>query len=247
VNVLKRWQQWPQRLVLVFLLGSCGLALADAEVKNPDPWEGMNRKVFVFNEGFDRFVLRPIAVSYRWITPDSIDRGVTNFFTTVADVPDAGNALLQGKFKKSGISISRFFINLTLGFFGIFDVAKDFGLFNQDEDFGQTLAAWGVPNGPYVVLPFLGGNTLRDGLGFVPDVYMSPLYVENVPLRNSLTLLRFTDIRADLINFEGLVSGDKYIFYRDAYLQRRNYLIHDGVIEDSFGTDLDEGAGWLDE
>lgn len=237
------------RLIFTFaLLMLCSLSFAEREViSGSDPLEKMNRAVFVFNEGFDKYAFRPTAVAYQFITPEPIDKGISNFFTTVADVPDFANALMQGKFKKSGISISRFFINLTLGFFGLFDVAKDFGLPNQEEDFGQTLASWGVPSGPYLVLPFLGSSNIRDGLGLIPDVYMSPLYIDNVSARNTTVAVKFIDLRADLIDYEGLVTGDRYIFFRDAYMQRREFLIKEGVVEDNFGDSIEEGADWLDE
>lgn len=235
----------PARLLLLTWLV---LALpSHAQNGADDPLETYNRGMFAFNDGVDRFVLRPTAVAYQWVMPGPLNKGVTNFFTTVADVPDSANALLQWKVEKSGISISRFFINLTLGFFGLFDVAKELGFPNQQEDFGQTLAVWGVPSGPYIVLPFLGGTTIRDGAGFIPDAYFSPLYVEDVPVRNSLAGLKLVDLRAEFIQMEKLVSGDKYIFLRDAYLQRRAFLISEGMVKDSFTENIEQDDGWLDD
>lgn len=213
-----------------------------------DPFEGYNRAMFAFNSKLDRYLLRPSAVAYHWVMPEPLDKGVSNFFTTVADVPDSANALLQWKLKKSGISISRFFINVSLGFFGLFDVAKELGLPSQQEDFGQTLAAWGVPSGPYIVLPLLGGANLRDGVGYVPDAYFSPLYIDNVRLRNSLVGLKLVDFRAGLLQVDQIVSGDKYIFMRDAYLQRRAFLISDGAVKDSFSSGaIEQDDSWLDD
>lgn len=136
-----------------------------------------------------------------------------------------------------------------LGVGGLFDVASKMGIANESEDFGQTLGHWGVPAGPYIVLPFLGPSNIRDGFSLIPDIYLNPLNytVDRVAVRNSLWALRVVDTRAGLLSFEDLVSGDKYRFMRDAYLQRRAFLVSDGQLEDSFGDEVDAEDDWLNE
>ncbi len=203
---------------------------------NQDPWEGFNRKVYAFNDGFDRYLLLPVASAYRYIIPDPVDRGITNFFKNILMPVTIVNDVLQLKLRAAGSDIGRFFLNSTVGVFGFIDVATLVGMEEQREDFGQTLGYWGVKPGPYVVLPFLGGYTVRDGLGLLPDYALSVASsIEDVALRNSLIVLDLVDLRADLIPAEQLISGDRYIFLRDAYLQQRRYLIADGEVVDDFG------------
>lgn len=233
--------------LLTVLLSSIA-STALAEVSDVDPWEGLNRKVFVFNDVADRYFMKPVAEGYKWVMPTVAFRGVNNTFSTIGEIPTSANALFQAKPKSAGIAILRFMINATVGFFGVFDVATDLGIEQQKEDFDQTLAVWGVPSGPYLVVPFLGPKTVRSSFGAVVDVVLDPVYVENVRVRNSLYFLRFTDMRADLLEAEALISGDKYSFYRDAYLQNRNYMINDGEVVDNFGNeDIDDGDDWLDD
>ena len=221
-----------------------------SELKNPDdPWEGFNRKIFAFNDGLDRYLLLPIATAYSFATPEAVDQGVTNFFKNLLMPVTIVNDLLQLKFKALGSDIGRFLLNTTVGVFGVLDVATLAGLEEEREDFGQTLGYWGVKPGPYLVLPFLGGVTIRDGFGLLPDYALSlRAAIDSLALRSSLLALEYIDIRADLIPVEQLITGDRYIFLRDAYLQQRRYLVADGDVVDDFGEgDSDDDFDEFDE
>ena len=226
------------RMFIVLALGfSVSLPLA---ASNEDPYESVNRRVFAFNEFMDRWVLKPVAKGYRWVTPGFVDRGVTNFFSNLGELRNLLNSSLQGDFRQAGRSTGRFLTNTTIGLGGFVDVASEFGLEYRREDFGQTLAVWGSGSGPYIVLPFMGGSSLRDVFGSVPDIYTSPItYMDDVAWRNSLRALDLVDTRADLIDSEALLSGDRYSFLRDVYLQRREAAISNGVPAAS-GDDFDE-------
>lgn len=218
----------------------CGLMSAAAasaqEVK--DPLEAVNRKVFAFNEYCDKYVLKPVAEGYQWLTPEFVDRSVTNVFGNVGDVVVLLNNVLQLKFHNAAVDFARVMFNTTFGIGGLMDVATAAGLEKHQEDFGQTLGHWGMGSGAYVVLPFLGPSTVRDAAGLVPDSAVYPIgFIGDVPVRNSLTGLRTVDVRADLIKAESLISGDKYAFMRDAYLQRRESLVQDGKVVDDFGDE----------
>ncbi len=205
-----------------------------------DPYESVNRRVFAFNEFMDRWLLKPVAQGYQWVTPEFVDRGVTNFFSNLGEVRNLLNSTLQGDFRQAGSSTGRLLTNTTVGLGGLVDVASEVGIEYRREDFGQTLAIWGAGDGPYVVLPFLGGSSLRDVFGRVPDVAMSPLtYVDDVAWRNGLRALDLIDTRADLIDSEALISGDRYSFLRDVYLQRREAAILNGAPPES-GDDFDD-------
>jgi phospholipid-binding lipoprotein MlaA len=208
-------------------------------VANPDPLEGFNRKIFVFNDFADRNVLKPIAKGYQWVTPQFLQDGVHNVFDNVGEVGNILNSLLQAKFKYTVNDSGRLLINSTIGLLGFFDVAGHWGLEEHEEDFGQTLGYWGLPPGAYLMVPLLGPRTVRDGFGSVADSYSDaiPYLITHVPTRNQTLAGRVIDSRAQLLNAEELISGDRYIFLRDAYLQRREFLVKDGVVEDSFGAD----------
>lgn len=208
------------------------------ESAQADPWESFNRKIFAFNDRIDRWALRPVAKGYRAVTPDFVESGVSQFFSNLGEVRNMFNAGLQWKWGEVGRSVSRFGINSTFGFFGFFDVASDLKIEQVDEDFGQTLGAWGVGTGPYVVLPFLGPSNVRDTFSILPDRVLDPTqYVEHVPTSNSLLALELIDLRASLLDVDNIISGDRYAFIRDAYLQRRDYLVKDGEVEDDFLDD----------
>lgn len=209
-----------------------------------DPWEGFNRKMFSFNDTLDSYVFKPLAKGYKAVTPDPVERGISSAFSNLKEVSNIANDLLQGKLSQAGNDTGRLLVNSTLGVVGIFDVAEHMGLPKSDgEDFGQTLATWGVGSGPYVVLPFLGPSTVRDLGGMPVNTFTDPVgYVDHVPTRNSLWGTGLVELRASLLEAESLISGDKYAFMRDAYLQRRNYLAKDGDVEDDFGGDFgDDG------
>lgn len=229
--------------------GVCALALlaalmggnvyaeeSDAGVS--DPLEPFNRAVFTFNDYADQYVLKPIAKGYDTVMPDVADRGVSNFFSNLGDVLVLANNLLQFKFSDAMSDAGRVLMNTTLGIGGLLDVATPAGLTKHEEDFGQTLGYWGVSSGPYVVLPLLGPSTLRDAVARYPDGAAHPLQeVNDIAWRNSLRGLEVIDNRADLLKAEKLISGDKYLFLRDVYLQRREWLVKDGQVEDDFGNE----------
>jgi phospholipid-binding lipoprotein MlaA len=215
-------------LTMLGLLGGCA-----GNPANPDdPWEGFNRRSFAFNEGVDKYVLKPVAQGYEKVTPAPVRAGVGNFFGNLADLWIAANNLLQGKPKDGASDLGRFVVNSTIGVFGLIDVATAMGLEKHNEDFGQTLAVWGVGSGPYVVLPLFGPSTVRDTGGLAVDVYTDVLEeVERVRVRNSLAGLRLVEQRAVLLPAESVLEQaalDKYGYLRSAYLQRRQSLIHDG-------------------
>lgn len=227
---------WPW-LLMVFLLpmSMSHVAYGSSET---DPWEKMNRGIFAFNDTVDHFILKPAALTYQKITPGFVDRSVTNFFYNLDDVIVVLNDLLQLKLKQAGQDSARFVINSTLGLAGTLDIATKVGLEKHEEDFGQTLGFWGVPSGPYLVLPILGPCDLRDTFGWVPDYFTDPVYYyPDESVRHSLTALDIVDTRADLFMVEQLISGDRYVFLRDAYLQRREFLVNDGQVEDDFLED----------
>ena len=206
-----------------------------------DPWEGFNRKVFAFNDYMDRHLLKPVAQGYEFITPDPVDRAITNTFSNINDTLVVVNDVAQFKFTQALSDTARFVVNTTVGFFGVFDVAKHIGLPKHNEDFGQTLGYWGVGTGPYLMLPFLGPSSLRDLGGDLVD-YSSgmsyPYFTETRTEDVFLTALKIIDLRADLLASESLISGDRYLFIRSAYLQNREYLVTDGQSQDEFGDDF---------
>lgn len=207
-----------------------------------DPWEGFNRSMFAFNEFVDKYLFKPVAKTYDWLTPKPVDDHITNVFDNLQEVGIFLNDALQGKFSDAGTDAGRFLVNTTVGVAGIFDVATSMGLERNEEDFGQTFATWNIGSGPYLVLPFLGPSTVRDALGRIPDAYSLPQrYIDHVPTRNSIYGVDLVDTRSDLLRVEELIQGDKYSFIRDVYLQRRDYLIADGELEDDFtADDLDD-------
>lgn len=201
-----------------------------------DPLEGLNRSIFAFNETADRYVLKPVAKGYQAVTPSIVDQSIENFFNNIGEIKSLGNDILQGKPKNAMVDVGRLVINTTVGVLGIFDVATHIGLQRQAEDFGQTLAVWGLESGPYLMLPLFGPSTLRDGTGFAVDSYTSVEgNIDPERARYYMTALSIVQSRAKLMSSEELISGDRYSFIKDAYLQRREFLINDGELQDSFG------------
>lgn len=227
--------------VLVTIILSIPLLAILAQAEDTDRFEDVNRPVFYFNERLDHFALRPVAVTYTAIMPNVLERGVSNFFSNLDEITNVVNDLLQGKFSQAGYDSGRFLINSTIGVAGLFDVAERAGMSKSDgEDFGQTLGVWGVGEGPYLMLPLVGPSTLRDAPSKFVDSLTSPLsYAENIRFRNSARALDLLTTRVSLLELDEMISGDKYLFVRDVYLQRSRYLVNDGVIEDDFG-DFDE-------
>jgi len=214
--------------------GLMALPLA-GQAATEDPWESFNRPVFRFNDAVDTYALKPVAQGYRKVTPQFVETGVHNVFRNMWEVGNLANNLLQGKIHDAGVDTSRLLFNTTLGGLGFFDVATRMGLQRSDEDFGQTLGAWGVQSGPYLVLPLLGPSSLRDAPAKIPDSYLTPYpHIDHVPTRNVTRGVNIVDTRASLLDAERMVSGDKYIFIRNAYLQNREFRVRDGDVEDDF-------------
>lgn len=198
-----------------------------------DPLEPMNRAIHDFNEGLDRAVLKPVATGYRAVMPGFAQTGVRNFFSNLGDVGILANDVLQFKLESSTSDVLRISINSTFGFLGLLDIASEMGLNKNNEDFGQTLGHWGVGDGPYLVLPFFGPSSFRDGTGLVVDMQYADLIreVESVQSRNLTSLVRVVSRRADLIDAKNAIDAaalDPYEFTRDLYLERRRALVHDG-------------------
>jgi phospholipid-binding lipoprotein MlaA len=205
----------------------------DAPPGNPkDPIEGFNRAMFAFNEGLDSAIVKPVAKGYEAVLPSPIRTGVTNFFANIEDVFIGVNNLLQGKIPQAFNDFGRVAINSTIGLLGVLDIASDAGLEKHDEDFGQTFGRWGVGNGAYVVIPVFGPRTARDTVGLVLDVLPTPSPITGRSGRAmSALVLRMVNDRANLLPADKVVEEaalDKYSYIRDAYLQRRRNLIHDG-------------------
>lgn len=221
------------------------LSFEDDYAADVDPWEPMNRGIFAFNDFADRWVLLPVATGYQWVTPDPVETGVSNAYANLFEITNIFNDLLQLKFVQACSDTGRFVVNSTLGLLGFIDVASHLGLEKHNEDFGQTLGYWGAPSGPYIVVPLFGSRTIRSGGGSLVDMYTDPMWgVSDSTTRWGLVGLRWVSNRASLIQAEELISGDRYTFIRDAYLQRREFLVNDGVVEDTFG---DEDEGWDEE
>ncbi|MEH6578952.1 MAG: VacJ family lipoprotein [Amphritea sp.] len=224
--------------VLVTLLSVTILQTAAAEEINPDPWEGFNRTIFTFNDTLDRYALKPLAQGYQAVTPDIVEDGIGNFFSNLSDVVSFVNNLLQAKGTAATEDFLRVTFNSTFGLAGFIDVATPMGLPEHNEDFGQTLGYWGMDTGPYLVLPLLGPSNIRDGIGLIPDAYLDPVgQVDHVRTRNVLYGTRIIDTRASLLAAESLLIGDRYTAMRDAYLQRREFMVNDGEVDADFDDD----------
>ncbi|MCK5479340.1 MAG: VacJ family lipoprotein [Methylococcales bacterium] len=210
-----------------------------------DPWEGWNRNVQIFNDGFDDYAMKPVAKGYRWIMPTFADRAVTNVFSNIDDIGVFINDFLQGKFSQSGKDATRFVVNTTAGIGGLIDVASMIDLPKHREDFGQTLGVWGVPTGPYLVLPLLGPSSPRGAAGIVGDAAMNPIsYIGNPYISGGLFAINAIDMRADNLSTvriadEAAVFG-RYEYYRDAYIAQRKYLVLDGNVPEDEEYLLDE-------
>jgi phospholipid-binding lipoprotein MlaA len=217
-------------VVLAALLGAGCASTGERDPR--DPWEPLNRKVYRFNEVVDDALARPIATAYRDTFHEEIRSRVRNFFSNIGDLWIGANDFMQGKFFDGFEDWARFAFNSTIGLFGLHDVASDMGIEKRNEDFGQTLGWWGVGSGPYLVLPILGSSTLRDGAGTAVDISVDPLdEFRPMSVRNSAWALRLVNTRADLLDASRILEQaalDKYVFQRDAYLQRRRNLVYDG-------------------
>lgn len=213
--------------------------LAGCASPQEDRFESINRPIHEFNETLDRWVIRPVAVGYAEVLPDPVQDGVTNFFGNLGEPLVVVNQFLQGKPGLGMQDTGRFLVNSTLGVAGVFDPAARMGLRKHEEDFGQTFGVWGLPEGDYLVAPLWGAITVRSGIGDALDSLLyPPRYLEDVALRNSVTGLLMVNTRAELLEADQYVQGDRYVFFRDTYLQRRDYLTRDGAVEDPFLDDF---------
>jgi len=200
---------------------------------NPDPWEGLNRATYAFNDALDVAVLKPIAKGYQFVTPAFMQEGVNNFFDNLEDVATSLNNFLQGKPKEGFSDAGRFLANSIFGVFGLWDVATPLGLEKHYEDFGQTLGVWGVPAGPYFVIPLLGPSSARDAPARAVDPLWYYMFQSIEPERLYWGLWGFEKVRtrANLLKAESILDQaalDKYTFIRDAWLQRRQNQVYDG-------------------
>lgn len=203
-----------------------------------DPFESYNRVMHSFNDTVDSAVLKPVSEGYDTVMPDPVRKGVSNFFSNLDDITVIINDILQFKFMQAFEDTSRFGINCTVGVLGLMDVASDFGFKKNNEDFGQTLGAWGVGPGPYIVLPFFGPSDARDTVGLIGDHFTDPVtYVTGPDARNPIIGTRVVDDRANLLSAEKVLEEaalDEYALIRDAYLQRRQNLVYDGNVPEEF-------------
>ena len=238
----KRESSKLARITLCFLASFMLSISVDTKAdEEDDPLEPINRVIFEFNEIVDDNILEPVAKGYKYVTPDPVEKGISNFFSNLGEINTIANDLLQLKFQQAGKDSLRFFLNSTIGVLGIFDVATPLGLSKNKEDFGQTLGFWGIPNGPYLVLPFLGPSSFRDAPGTFVDYELSPIEQLHHEERQALRLINIVETRAKLLRATKILdtaAKDKYIFIRESYLQKRESLVRDGENEEEFEIDV---------
>ena len=210
-----------------------------------DPFEDLNRDIFIFNEKLDEKLLKPAALTYRKVTPQFARTGVTNFFNNLEEIDTTINQVLQGEIKYAFNDAGRFVINSTIGLFGLLDVASKMGLEKHEEDFGQTLGVWGFDSGPYIMIPFLGPSNPRDLLSRPISSFLSGTFaMEDNDVKITLVGIDALETRERLLDAETLIIGDKYIFVKDAYIQSREYEINNGSTEDDeFLDDMEDIFG----
>jgi len=210
-----------------------------------DPFEDLNRDIFVFNEKLDEKILKPTALVYRKVTPQFARTGVTNFFNNLEEIDTTINQVLQGEIKYAFNDAGRFVINTTIGLFGLIDIASKMGLEKHEEDFGQTLGVWGISSGPYIMLPFLGPSNPRDLLSRPISSFLSGTFaMEDNDVKFTLVGIDALETRERLLDAETLIIGDKYMFVKDAYVQSREYEINNGSTKDDvFLEDMDDIFG----
>ena len=216
------------------------LSFAEEQSEQNDPFENINRVVFNVSDDIDRYLLRPVAEIYSDFTPYIVKTGISNVFSNLSEVDTAVNQALQGKLLLSLQDTSRFVINSTVGVVGIFDIASELGLERHDEDFGQTLGYWGIESGPYIFVPFISPSTLRDIFAKPVSWFLSGNFsISDTEASIILNGLDVIETRERLLIAENLIIGDKYQFVKEAYLQSREYLVFDGVVEDEFLIDVE--------
>jgi len=243
-TLLLRGVSAPARVIAALAVVAVLAGCANGPTRNPrDPFEPFNRSVYKFNDGVDRAVLKPVATVYRDVTPPLVRTGVGNFFRNLTEPWSFVNNVLQGRIQDAGETWIRFAVNTVFGLGGILDIAGEANIDRHKQDFGQTLAFYGVPTGPYLILPLLGPSTVRDTAALPIDLKGNLLsHVDDVSLRNSLYALRVVDTRANLLRVSSVLDGaalDQYSFTRDAFLQLRRNQRKDTTESDG---DLDDGA-----
>jgi phospholipid-binding lipoprotein MlaA len=219
-------------LLCLSLLG-CASLPPGAKRDPRDPFERMNRSIYSFNNGFDRAIAHPVATTYRKVVPQVVRTGVSNFMDNIDYPIVIINDFLQLKFKQFGQDTGRFLLNSTVGLGGLLDPATAAGLAKNDEDLGQTFGHWGAKPGPYIMIPILGPSDMRDGLGRIGDIWLSPRhYIKNDTVSWTLWGVEAIDVRYRLLDTDKLLEGvyDRYGFLRNAYLQRRQFLVTDGQV-----------------
>jgi len=224
--------RWVRILAIGLLLSGAAGCATTGTADPRDPLESMNRVTYAFNDGFDKILIKPVATVYKDYTPDPIRTWIRNFFANLYDPWIGINNLLQGKFSDAVTDWARFGFNSTLGVFGINDVATSMGLEKHDEDLGQTFGRWGMGDGAYLIIPFWGSSSVRDGAGLIGDFSADLIWsARPIAARNTAVGVRYISRRADLLDASRILEEaalDKYVFQRDAYLQRRRSLVHDG-------------------
>lgn len=226
-----------------WFLAGCASAPPDYATQTKDPWEKFNRSMYAFNDTLDKNVARPVANAYTRAVPAQVRSGVHNMIGNLDQPVTMVNDTLQGKVKQAIKDTGRFLINSTFGLLGFFDVASKVGLPEHTEDFGATLANWGVPSGPYLVLPVLGPGSVRDSSALYVDYYDDPPRDNLQPrYKNALTIMRAVDTRAGLMGANGAIDSayDPYTFVRDAYLQHRRYQLYEGSPPVNYDEDVPE-------
>ena len=218
--------------IATLMLSGCATTQnSDTESDNNDPFESLNRVTYSFNSAIDKAVLRPIAKGYDTVAPEPVKIGVSNFYSNLEEVPTVVNDILQGKIYDAFSDLGRFIINTTLGLAGLIDVASDLGFEKHDEDFAQTLGAWGFESGPYLMLPIFGPSSIRGLVRMPVDSYSSLTQdVDHISTRNSIYFMEIVDLRYRLLALDEQLEDalDEYSFVRDAYRMRREYLVYDG-------------------
>jgi len=231
-------------IILISTLMASPVFAEESERQNIDPFEAINRPIYKFNDITDKFLLRPLGKGYNFITPRPVRTGIGNFYDNITYPVTIVNSLLQGKGTQAIYDLNRFLFNSVFGVLGFVDVASSRGFPRHDEDFGQTFAKWGIPQGPYIVIPLLGPSTVRDGIGILGNVRVNPLIqMDNSSVRDKLLILWTIETRAALIGPDELVQDafDPYLFVRDAYLQNRQFLINDSSTPtEEFFEDFEE-------
>jgi len=229
----KNMKSLPRWTAMTLAAAACALAAGCATPSNPqDPLEKFNRATFAFNDTVDRVALKPAATAYKKVLPGFVQTGVSNFFGNLSDIWSSANNLMQGKGEDGATDFMRFALNSTFGIAGILDIASEAGLQKHNEDFGQTLGVWGIPSGPYLMLPLLGPSTIRDTAALPADLWADPwAYKDPVNVRNIGIGVRAIDQRASVLEASNLFEEaalDRYEFIRDGYLQRRQSRVFDG-------------------